>query len=116
MSTRTRVVERYFDGFRSSDHDAILGCLTDDVVWELPGYKSLAGKTAFDEEIENPAFVGSPVLAVGRMIEDDQAVVATGIGEGTRTNGEKHRFAFCDVFTFTSDLINRVESYLVPLP
>jgi hypothetical protein len=35
--------------------------------------------------------------------------------QGPRTSGDVHRFAECDVFTFTGDLIGRVESYLVPL-
>ena len=62
MSRRTPVVETYMDGFRRSDHDQILGCLSEDVVWELPGFKRLEGKAAFDGEIENEAFTGSPTL------------------------------------------------------
>ncbi|HEX6362514.1 MAG TPA: hypothetical protein VFZ93_06155 [Albitalea sp.] len=33
MSARKAVVERYVEGFRRSDHEQVLGCLTDDVVW-----------------------------------------------------------------------------------
>jgi ketosteroid isomerase-like protein len=115
-TARTTVIEHYFDGFRRSDHDLILACLTDDVVWDLPGYRSLAGKEAFDGEIENPEFVGSPELVVDRMIEGDDAIVVIGSGEGKRRNGDRHRFAYCDVFTFSGDLVSRVESYVVPLP
>ena len=82
MSTRTEAVERYFDGFRRSDHELILSCLTDDVVWDLPGHAHLEGKEAFDGEIENPEFEGSPVLTVARLLEAEDAVVA--IGEGRR--------------------------------
>jgi uncharacterized protein len=116
MSTRTTVIQQYFDGFRRSDHEAILACLTDDVIWDLPGYRSLAGKDAFDGEIENAEFVGNPVLVVDRMIHGDDTVVVIGSGEVNRSNGDRHRFAFCDVFTFTGDLVSRVESYVVPLP
>ena len=116
MSSRTTVIEQYFDGFRRSDHGMILACLTDDVVWDLPGYRSLRGKEEFDGEIENPEFVGSPELVVDRMVEGDHAVVVIGSGEGRRRNGERHRFAYSDVFTFTGDLVSRVESYVVPLP
>lgn len=56
MSTRKDIVEKYIEGFRRSDHGQILSCLTDDVVWELPGYKTLQGKDAFDAEIENDGF------------------------------------------------------------
>lgn len=115
MSTRTDVVERYFDGFRRSDHDLILSCLTDDVVWDLPGHAHLEGKEAFDGEIENPEFEGSPVLTVERLLEADDAVVATGEGEGRHRVTGPFRFAFCDVFTFAGDLVRRVESFVVPL-
>jgi hypothetical protein len=57
-STRKAAVEAYFDGFRGSNHDAILRLLTDDVVWDLPGFKHLEGKDAFDGEIENEEFTG----------------------------------------------------------
>jgi ketosteroid isomerase-like protein len=115
-STRKAAVEAYFDGFRTSDHAAILRLLTDDVVWDLPGFKHLAGKDAFDGEIENEEFTGSPMLIVDRMIEEGDTVVAIGSGEGTHRSGSVHRFVYCDVFTFAGDLIGRVESYLVPLP
>lgn len=115
MSRPKDVVEEYFDGFRRSDHEQILRCLTDDVVWDLPGYKHLTGKDEFDQEIENDEFVGSPTLTVDRLIEEDDTVVAIGNGEASRKSGERHRFAYCDVFTFTADTIRRVESYLVPL-
>jgi uncharacterized protein len=114
-SIRKDVVEAYFEGFRRSDHEQILACLTDDVAWDLPGYKHLRGKDAFDQEIENEEFVGSPTLTVDRMIEGADAVVTIGYGEATHRSGERHRFAFCDVFTFAGERIRRVESYLVPL-
>ena len=115
MSARKVVVEAYFDGFRRSDHQQILACLTDDVAWDLPGYSHLRGKEAFDREIENAEFVGSPTLTVDRLVEEADTVVATGDGRATHNSGRIHRFAFCDVFTFAGDVICRVESYLVPL-
>jgi uncharacterized protein len=115
MSPRKQLVETYFEGFRRSDHDAILACLTDDVIWDLPGFKHLEGKDAFDGEIENEAFEGSPSLDLDRLIEEKDTVVALGSGRGRTKGGEVFRFAFSDVFTFNGDLICRVESYLVPL-
>ena len=117
MSRRKAVVETYFDGFRRSDHEQILACLTDDVVWDLPGYRHLTGKEAFDGEIENDQSAGPPALAVDRLVEEDATVVAIGTGEGRLKSGDGFRFAFCTVLTFTpdADLITRVESYIVPL-
>lgn len=115
MPPRKEVVETYFEGFRRSDHEQILACLTDGVDWDIPGHTHLIGKDAFDREIENDDFVGSPVLIVDRLIEEADTVVAIGNGEATHKSGELHRFVFCDVFTNADDEICRVESYLVPL-
>ena len=115
MSPRKQLVETYFEGFRRSDHETILACLTDDVVWDLPGFKHLVGKDAFDGEIENDAFEGSPSLDLDRLIEERDTVVALGSGSARRKDGEAFRFAFSDVFTFRGERICRVESYLVPL-
>ena len=115
MSTRKEAVERYFEGFRRSDHAGILALLTDDVVWDLPGFRHLEGKEAFDDEIENPDFEGSPKLTVDRLIEEGDAVVAIGTGEGRHKVNGPFRFAYCDVFTFKEKLIANVASYLVPL-
>jgi uncharacterized protein len=115
VSNRKAVIESYFEGFRQSDHARILACLTDDVVWELPGFGRREGKDDFDQEIENEQFTGSPTLVLDRLVEEGDTVVAIGTGVGTHVSGAVHRFAYCDVFTFAGDLISRVESYLVPL-
>jgi uncharacterized protein len=115
MTSRQDVVTRYFDGFRHGDHAGILDCLTDDVVWDLPGHTHLEGKEAFDGEIENPAFTGRPTLVIDRIIDSPDGTTVIGTGEGTFRSGEPFRFAYCDVFTFSGDKIRRVESYTVPV-
>jgi ketosteroid isomerase-like protein len=115
MSPRKAVVETYFDGFRRRDHQQILACLTDDIVWNIHGHTDIAGKEAFDREIERPDAMEGPVLVVDRLVEEADTVVALGLGEGSQPSGERFRFAFCTVCTFTDDKISRVESYVVPL-
>ena len=115
MSARKDLVEEYFEGFRRSDHERVLECLTEDVVWDLPGFRHLSGKQEFNQEIDNDEFVGSPSLIVDRLIEEAATVVAIGSGQATHKNGNVHRFVYSDVFTFRDNLICRVESYLVPL-
>jgi uncharacterized protein len=114
-SVRKQVVGRYFDGFRRADHAQILDCLTDDVVWDLPGFKHLEGKEAFDSEIENESFRGLPTLDVDRVVEEGDTVVAIGTGSGTQITGDGFAFAFCTVLTFDTEHVRRVESYIVPL-
>jgi receptor family ligand binding protein len=47
-------------GFRASDHEAILSCLTEDVEWVIPGMFHSKGKPAFDREIETTRSWASP--------------------------------------------------------
>lgn len=115
MSGQQQVVDRYLQGFRGSDHEMILGCLTDDVVWRIHGVRVTHGKAEFDDEIENPAFEGSPELAVDRTVEAGDTVVVTGMGVGHHRETGRFRFAYSDLFTFRDDLIAQVDSYVVPL-
>ena len=114
--TQRDVVADYFDGFRTSDHPRILATLTDDVEWVIHGARTTRGKDEFDSEIENPAFTGCPELDVQRVLEDGPVVVITGEGRGTSVEHGRFRFAFNDLFTFRDGLIDRVDSYVVPLP
>ena len=89
MSPNKQTVQRYMDGFTRSDHAAILSCLTDDVEWLIPGAFHLTGKIAFDREIENDAFVGSPTISVSRMLEEHDVVVAEGSVRSARKDGTR---------------------------
>lgn len=115
MSERKRIVEKYIEGFRHMDHDQILSCLTDDVVWELYGYKTLRGKRAFDAEIENDGFVGSPTFTIDRLIEEGDTVVAFGSRSVAKKGGDWLKFVMCEVFTFTGDAVSRLDTYQVNL-
>lgn len=113
MSENKKTVETYMDGFRAGNHAQILGCLTDDVVWEMPGVYHHSGKAAFDKEIENEAFAGLPVIQVIRMIEENNVVVAEGAVQAKRADGGLLDAVFCDVFHMQNGKIKKLTSYLM---
>ena len=113
MTENKKIVERYMEGFRRSDHEMILSCLTDDVVWDMPGAFHLVGKVAFDREVENPAFTGRPAITVTRMVEEDDVVVAEGTVRAQRSDGGVLDAVFCDVFEMSRGKIRRLVSYLM---
>lgn len=113
MSSRKAIVEKYIEGFRRTDHAQILSCLTDEVVWVLHGYKTLRGKQEFDAAIENDAFEGSPMINLERLIEEGNSVAVTGGGSVAKKGGEVMKFAFSEVFTFSGDLVSRLDTYHV---
>lgn len=113
MSPNKQTVQAYMDAFTRSDHPRILDCLTDDVEWVIPGAFHLRGKVAFDREIENDAFVGSPAITVTRLIEEDDVVMAEGRVRATRRGGGFLNLVFCDVFEMEGARIRRLTSYLM---
>ena len=113
MNENKRTVDRYMEGFRKGDHAEILACLTDDVIWEMPGVYHHVGKEAFDKEIENEAFTGLPTITVSRMIEEDDVVVAEGSVQASFKNGDLLDAVFCDVFEMQDGKIRKLISYLM---
>ena len=108
-----KTVEKYIDGFNALDHEKILSCLTDDVIWDMPGFFYHTGKEAFDKEIENDAFTGKPVITIIRMVEEDNIVIAEGEVKANMKNGGLLDAVFCDVFHFEKDKIKQLTTYLM---
>jgi uncharacterized protein len=115
MSQNKQTVERYMDAFTKSDHAEILSCLTDDVEWVIPGAFHLTGKAAFDKEIENDAFVGSPTIKITRLTEEHDVVVAEGSVRCARRGGGFLNAVFCDVFKMRDTKIRHLTSYLMEI-
>ena len=113
MSQQKDIVEEYMDGFRVTDHEKILSFLTEDVVWEMPGFFLHNGKAAFDREIENPNADGHPVIKVIQLVEEGNIVVAEGTVEAKMKDGSKLEAVFCDVFHFKNGKIGKLTSYVM---
>ncbi len=112
MTENKKTVERYMDGFNKSDHERILSCLTEDIEWDMPGAFHLVGKDAFDKEIGNDAFVGSPTITITRMVEENDVVIAEGAVRVKKKNGGSLNAVFCDVFAMKNGKIKRLTTYL----
>lgn len=115
MTPNKVTVQKYMDGFTRTDHAAILSCLTDDVEWLIPGAFHVTGKPAFDKEIENEAFVGSPAIEVTRLVEEQNVVVAEGNVRAKKNDGGMLNLVFCDVFLMRDTKIRHLTSYLMEL-
>ena len=115
MSPNKLTVQKYMDGFNKSDHAQILSCLADDIEWFMPGVFHLVGKDAFDKEIKNDAFIGSPTIQITRMTEENNVVVAEGSVRCARKGGGFLNAVFCDVFVMESSKIKRLTTYQAEL-
>jgi ketosteroid isomerase-like protein len=113
MTPNKQMVDRYMDGFRRTDHEQILSCLTDDVEWIIPGVFHARGRQEFDRQIEGEGFVGHPAITVSRLTEEDDVVVAEGAVRARRSDGTFMNLVFCDVFEMSVAKIRRLTSYLM---
>ncbi len=113
MSPNKSTVTRYMEAYGRWDHAAILACLRDDIVWEVPGFYRIEGKEAFEGHIEGPGSAGPPKITVTRLTEENDVVIAEGSVEAGMTDGKVVRLAFCDVFEMAGGKIRRLVSYLM---
>jgi ketosteroid isomerase-like protein len=113
MTENKKTIERYMEGFRRSDHAMVLSCLTDDVEWLIPGMFHIRGREAFDQEIENDAFTGSPTIVVTRLTEEADVVLAEGTVRARRKDGGVLNAVFCDAFEMEAGKIKKLISYLM---
>ena len=99
MSRNLETIHTYPDGFRTNDHDRILSCLTDDIVWTVFGAFRLSGKEAYDAAIDGaPEFIDPPTLEVVRMVEQGDVVMAELTGMARRAEGGEMRMSMAEVF------------------
>jgi ketosteroid isomerase-like protein len=113
MSLNKQTVRAYMEAFQRKDHQAILDCVTEDVIWVLPGVYRHEGKAAFEKEIDNEGFSGKPTIAVTRLTEENNIVVAEGKVKAQTSDGKVVYLAFSDVFEMRSGLIQKLTSYLM---
>lgn len=113
MSENKKAVEKYMNGFNAADHEMILSCLTDDVIWYMPGFFNHQGKEAFDKEIENENFTGLPVITISRYVEEGDVVIAEGAVQANMKGGGLLDAVFCDVFEMQNGKIKKLTTYLM---
>jgi len=111
MTENKKTVLQYMDGFRTSDHEKILSCLTETIFWEMPGFFQLAGKEAFDKEIENDQFEGRPDIEIIRLVEENNIVIAEGTVKSKFKDGNLLDAVFCDVFQMENSKIKQLTTY-----
>ena len=108
-----QTVDRYLDGFRTTNRVQILECLAEDVEWVLPGFFHTRGKPEFASQIVSEGFEPNPTITVDRTFEVGDAIIVEGHVDTKRTDGKEIELAFCDVFDMRDGKIQKLTSYLM---
>lgn len=112
MTTNKQTVTSYLEAFSKNDHETVLSCLTDDIVWEIPGFFKQSGKEAFAHDLEHNDFLEAPAVSLNRIIEDADVLVAEGTMLGKRKDGSLIDVAFSDIFTMKAGKIDHLIIYM----
>jgi len=112
MTANKRTVNRYLEAFSKSDYQGILSCLADDIIWEIPGVYRKTGKEAFAFNLENSNFSENPTIAITRIIEEGNVVMAEGTMVVKTKDAGLIDVAFCDVFTMKEEKIDHIIIYI----
>ncbi|WP_447637767.1 nuclear transport factor 2 family protein [Flavobacterium microcysteis] len=111
MTANKNTVASYIEGFKTYDRKKILSCLTEDIIWDMPGFFHLSGKEAFDKEIEKNHFIENPEIEIVSLTEENNIVVAEGTIKCNFRTGDLLNAAFCDVFQMEGGKIKKLTSY-----
>lgn len=111
MTENKKTVEIYMEGFRHTDREKILSCLTENVIWYMPGFIDIQGKEAFNKEITNDLFEGKPIIQIFRLTEENDVVMAEGAVQCKIKAGGMLDAVFCDVFEMEKGKIKKLTTY-----
>ena len=110
-SPKKKFLKTFNESFANGDTTFICSHVSEDIVWEIHGDKSIKGKQNFNKEIHSMKHNIADELIIHSIITH---------GKEASVNGEikmgNSKYAFCDVYRFTSAAstkINEIQSYVI---
>ena len=111
--TNKDVVRRINQCFETGDHDGIIACLADDVVWDVPPHFTARGKDEFRSFITNPTADGPPVIELREFTAEGNRVMVEGYVENKFVGGGVFKARFHNAYVLRDGLIVKMTSYVV---
>ncbi|MDB5224009.1 MAG: hypothetical protein JWN83_2676 [Chitinophagaceae bacterium] len=111
--TNKEITRKVNEGFVEGDNEKILLYVADDVRWDIIGISTHIGKDAFNKEINNESFVGTPTITIKNEIEEDDRVAVEGEVQCRMKNGGMLDAFFFDSYRLENGKIKEMRSYLI---
>ncbi len=109
------VIRRLNKCFEAGDHDGIIACLADDVVWDVPPHFTARGKDEFRSFITNPTADGPPVIELRDFTAEGGRVTVEGYVENKFVGGGVFKARFHNAYVLRDGLVVKMTSYVVPV-
>lgn len=116
MNDTRKFLTEFNEYWVREDTGAILGAVTDDIRFGMAGHDPINGKADFRKFLEEMGCDGTDMtLDLGTfVIEGDRAAV-TGEIAMTDKEGQRKRFAFCDVYRLRDGKVAELTAFVNPI-
>ncbi|MBT8295385.1 MAG: nuclear transport factor 2 family protein [Gramella sp.] len=101
MKDREEHLKKLNKAFADCDTEFLSNSVTEDVVWNIIGEKTISGKKDFEKSLDRMRLGGPVKIIVGDLIIAKDKCVVEGIVEFFIEPGKKMKYAFCDVYIFS---------------
>ena len=95
------------------DHEGFLEHCTEDTVWTFLGDRTLRGKAAVRQWMDESYKVAPPQLAVHRLVAEGDVLTAVGEIVLTGAGGKKSQYAYCDVWRLRDGKLATLHAFVV---
>jgi uncharacterized protein (TIGR02246 family) len=115
---RAKIVDRMWHAWCAGDLQTALDCLSDDIVWIIPGSRDISGrrngKAAIRELFAEvrALFPNGLEAPFHKVHTTEDSVVVEMTNKGTAANGKWYENEYCIVFQIPKDKIEQVRVYV----
>ena len=95
------------------DHAGFLEHCTEDTVWTFLGDRTLRGKAAVRQWMDESYKVAPPQLRVHRLVAEGDVLTAVGEIVLTEAGGKKSQYAYCDVWRLRDGKLATLHAFVV---
>lgn len=113
-SPKMQFIKQFNIAFAEGNTPLIIGSVSDDIIWTIVGGNQIEGKDAFISHLGRIAFDKTKELILSTVIAHGKVASASGVI--IMNNGQ--RYAFSDVYQFTSakgNAIQSIQSFMIEL-
>ena len=115
MATNHRAtIEAVNAAFSNNRLEDFIELCTEDVEMGEIGGKLTVGKDALRKSMQDDTWE-APVIGVTDILIDGDRAVCHGIMDMDKKSGEKHRYAYVDIYTFRDEKIRKVQVHMKEL-
>lgn len=118
MREKEEFIRDFNEAFSRNDRDFILNNMTDDIIWEFIGEKTVQGKEEVKKFMEPMSNVETLELELLQIITHGRTAAANGRMKIKEPSGEEKSFGFADFYVLNgmkSPKVKKLTSYVVSI-